>query len=259
VPDTPPGAKRPTSCAADGRVPGETFGEAALDSPGMTHELESYGLILLFVVVLLEGCGIPLPGETALITAAVLAGSGRFNIVEVIAVASVAAIIGDTIGYWIARLGGRRLIDRIPFAGDAAKRFLPKGEAFFVKHGPKTVLVARFVAGLRIAIAWLAGLSRMPWLRFFAYNAAGGILWATTYGLAAYYFGQAAVNAVAEYGFFAVIVVVAVGVLAYLGHRILNRRMEASAGPSTKKSDEETPSLDLVEKDKKESSTVSDT
>ena len=68
------------------------------------------------------------------------------------------------------------------------------------------MLIARFVAGLRIAIAWLAGLSKMPWLRFLAYNAAGGILWATTYGLAAYYFGQAAVDAVEKYGFFAVIV-----------------------------------------------------
>ena len=224
----------------------------------MTHELESYGLILLFVVVLLEGCGIPLPGETALITAAVLAGSGRFNIVEVIAVASLAAIIGDTIGYWIARLGGRRLIDKIPFAGDAAQRFLPKGEAFFAKHGPKTVLIARFVAGLRIAIAWLAGLSKMPWLRFLAYNAAGGILWATTYGLAAYYFGQAAVDAVEKYGFFAVIAIAAVAVPIYLGHRFLSRRMEASAEPIVKKSDEETQSLDQVGNGKDAPSAVRD-
>ncbi len=225
----------------------------------MTHELESYGLILLFLFVMLEGCGIPLPGETALITAAVLAGSGRFNIVEVIVVASVAAIIGDTIGYWIARLGGRRVIDRIPFGGDAAKRLLPRGEAFFERHGPKTVLIARFVAGLRIVIAWLAGLSKMPWLRFLAYNAAGGILWATTYGLAAYFFGQAAVDAVEKYGFFAVIAIIGVGILVYLGHRILSRRMEAKAGMVSKKSDEETQSHDLVENDEEEPTTVGDT
>lgn len=225
----------------------------------MTHELESYGLILLFLLVMLEGCGIPLPGETALITAAVLAGSGRFNIVEVIVVASVAAIIGDTIGYWIARLGGRRVIDRIPFGGDAAKRLLPRGEAFFERHGPKTVLIARFVAGLRIVIAWLAGLSKMPWLRFLAYNAAGGILWATTYGLAAYFFGQAAVDAVEKYGFFAVIAIIGVGILVYLGHRILSRRMEAKAGMVSKKSDEETQSHDVVENDEEEPTTVGDT
>ncbi len=225
----------------------------------MTHELESYGLILLFLFVMLEGCGIPLPGETALITAAVLAGSGRFNIVEVIAVASAAAIVGDTIGYWIARLGGRRVIERIPFGGDAAQRLLPRGEAFFDRHGPKTVLIARFVAGLRIVIAWLAGLSKMPWLRFLAYNAAGGILWATTYGLAAYYFGQAAVDAVAKYGFLAVIVVVGVAILLYLGHRILKRRMERGAGLAVTESDEETQSADLVENGQEEPSTVGDT
>ena len=110
------------------------------------------------------------------------------------------------------------------------------------------MLVARFVAGLRIAIAWLAGLSKMPWLRFLAYNAAGGILWATTYGLAAYYFGQAAVDAVEKYGFFAVIVDRWRSPCShYLGHRILSRRMEASAEPIVKKSDEETQSLDQVE------------
>ncbi len=225
----------------------------------MTHELESYGLLLLFVVVMLEGCGIPLPGETALITAAVLAGSGRFNIVEVIAVAALAAIIGDTIGYWIARVGGRALIDRIPFAGDAANKFLPKGEAFFERHGPKTVLIARFVAGLRIAIAWLAGLSRMPWLRFLAYNAAGGILWATAYGLAAYYFGQAAVDAVEKYGFFAVILIVGVGALAFFGHRILTRRMEARVDSAAMKSRAESVSDDPVENDEPTARTVSDT
>ncbi len=225
----------------------------------MTHELESYGLLLLFVVVMLEGCGIPLPGETALITAAVLAASGRFNIVEVIAVAAIAAIIGDTIGYWIARLGGRALIDRIPFAAPAAEKFLPKGEAFFQRHGPKTVLIARFVAGLRIAIAWLAGLSRMPWLRFLAYNAAGGILWATTYGLAAYYFGQAAVDAVAKYGFFAVILIVGVGVLVFFGHRILTRRMEARLESAAMKSEAESGSNDPVENEEPAASTASDT
>jgi membrane protein DedA with SNARE-associated domain len=225
----------------------------------MTHELESYGLILLFVFVMLEGCGIPLPGETALISAAVLAGSGRFNIVEVIVVASAAAIVGDTIGYWIARLGGRRAIDKIPYAGKAAATFLPKGEAFFQRHGPKTVLIARFVAGLRSAIGWLAGLSRMPWLRFFMYNAAGGILWATTYGLAAYYFGQAAVDAVEKYGFFAVIAIAAVAVFGYLGHRIFRRRMAARGGRIVKKSGEETQSPDRVGNDDEEHSAVGDT
>jgi membrane protein DedA with SNARE-associated domain len=192
----------------------------------VTHELETYGLILLFGLVALEGCGIPLPGETALITAAVLAAGGHFEIAEVIAVAAVAAICGDNTGYWIARLGGRPAIGKIPLARNALPKLLPKGEAFFEKHGAKTVLIARFVAGLRIVAAWLAGLSHMRWRKFFAFNAAGGILWATTIGLAAYFFGEKAVQAVTKYGLYAVIAIVAVGIVGFFGYRRLHKRME---------------------------------
>jgi membrane protein DedA with SNARE-associated domain len=225
----------------------------------VTHELETYGLILLFVFVALEGCGIPLPGETVLITAAVLASRGRFDIAEVIAVAAAGAIIGDNTGYWMARLGGRRLIGKIPFARDVFPKLLPRGERFFERHGPKTVFIARFVAGLRITAAWLAGLSHMRWRRFAAYNAAGGILWATTYGLAAYYLGQAAVEAVEKYGFFAVIAIAAVAVLAYLGHRIVTHRMEAGPDSTVDKSSGESESLDLGQKDGTEAASVGDT
>jgi membrane protein DedA with SNARE-associated domain len=192
----------------------------------VTHELETYGLILLFVFVAVECCGIPLPGETALITAAVLAGDGKFNIVEVIAVAAAAAIIGDTAGYWIARVGGRALIARIPFAREAAEKYLPKGERFFERHGPKTVVIARFIAGLRITVAWLAGLSHMPWRRFAVYNAAGGILWATTIGLVAYEFGRRVIDAVTHYGLFAVIGLVILGILAFAAHHFIGKWME---------------------------------
>jgi membrane protein DedA with SNARE-associated domain len=192
----------------------------------MTHQLESYGLILLFFFVAIEGCGIPLPGETALIAAAVLAGSGHFNIVEVIAVAAAGAIVGDNTGYWIARLGGRALLGRIPIVRDVLPKFLPKGEQFFERHGPKTVAIARFIAGLRITAAWLAGISHMPWRRFVAYNAAGGIAWATAIGLAAYEFGQNAVNAVTHYGLWAVGAIVAIAVILFIGHRLLHKRME---------------------------------
>jgi len=192
----------------------------------MTHQLESYGLILVFFFVAIEGCGIPLPGETALIAAAVLAGSGHFNIVTVIAVAAAGAIVGDNTGYWIARLGGRALLARIPVVRDVLPKFLPKGERFFEKHGPKTVAIARFIAGLRITAAWLAGISHMPWRRFVAYNAVGGIAWATVIGLAAYEFGQKAVNAVTHYGLWAVGAIVVIAVILFIGHRLLHKRME---------------------------------
>ena len=206
----------------------------------MTHDLETYGLILLFALVAVEGCGIPLPGETALITAAVLASGGHFNIAEVIAVAAVGAIVGDNTGYWIARLGGRPAIGKIPLARNALPKLLPRGEAFFEKHGAKTVLIARFIAGLRIVAAWLAGLSHMRYRKFVPFNAAGGILWATTIGLAAYFFGQTAVQAVTKYGLYAVIVIVALGIVGFFGYRFLHKRMalpEAEPGNSVPESE----------------------
>jgi membrane protein DedA with SNARE-associated domain len=210
----------------------------------MTHELETYGLILLFAFVAVECCGIPLPGETALITAAVLAGDGHFNIAEVIAVAAAAAVIGDSVGYWIARVGGRALIARIPFARGAAETYLPKGERFFERHGPKTIVIARFIAGLRITVAWLAGLSRMPWPKFLLYNGLGGILWATVIGLAAYEFGRSAVDAVTHYGLWAVAAIVVVVVIGFIGHRILHKRMESRGKEGIDNSEVETSVVD---------------
>jgi membrane protein DedA with SNARE-associated domain len=192
----------------------------------VTHELETYGLILLFGLVAVESAGIPVPGETALITAGVLAAGGRFNIVEVIAVAAAGAIVGDSTGYWIARTGGRRAIDKIPIARDTLPKLLPRGEQFFERHGSKTVVIGRFVAGLRVTVAWLAGLSHMPWPRFVFYNAIGGILWATTIGLVAYYFGNAAIDAVEKYGLIAVGVIIVLAILGFFGHRWFRARME---------------------------------
>ncbi len=196
----------------------------------VTHDLETYGLILLFALVAVESCGIPLPGETALIAAAVLASSGRWNIVEVIAIAAVAAFVGDNVGYWIARKGGRPVIAKIPIARDSLPKLLPKGEVFFQKHGPKTVVIGRFFAGLRVTVAWLAGLSHMEWKKFALYNALGGILWAVAIGLGAYYFGQAAINAITEYGLYAAIVIAVLIVAAFFGHRIWARRRKRAEG-----------------------------
>ncbi len=194
----------------------------------VTHELESYGLILVFALVAIEGCGIPLPGETALITAAVLAGSGHFQIVEVIAVAACGAIVGDNTGYWIARIGGRALLERLPVVRDVLPRFLPAGERFFERHGSKTVLVARFIAGLRITAAWLAGISHMRWRRFVLFNAVGGTVWATAIGLAAYEFGRAAVDSVTHYGVYAAIVIAVLVVAVFVVHRKLGHRRKTS-------------------------------
>ena len=126
-----------------------------------------------------------------------------------------------------------------------------KNRAITTVFGPcraKTVVIARFFAGLRVTVAWLAGLSRMDWPKFFLYNAVGGILWATTIGLAAYYFGQKAVEAVTKYGLYAAAVIVVVAVLAFFGYRWLHRRRDRHDSAAQVKSVvESTPANEIGE------------
>ncbi|HZO96872.1 MAG TPA: DedA family protein [Gaiellaceae bacterium] len=183
----------------------------------MTDLLLSYGLVLLFVLVALESTGVPLPGETALITASILASQDHYAIEWVIAVAAAGAIVGDNAGYWIGRKGGRALLRRTPFIRTYFERVLPPAERFFERHGAKTVFFGRFVSLLRVTAAWLAGISHMPWWKFLFWNAAGGVVWATGYGTVAYAFGRAAADAITRYGLYAVggiVVVVGIALLA---------------------------------------------
>lgn len=139
-----------------------------------------------------ESTGVPLPGETALIAAGVLASHGRVRIESVIAIAALAAMVGDNLGYLIGRTGGRKLLERDGLLEGYRRRILDEGEPFFERHGAKAVFLGRWVAVLRIAAAWLAGISRMPWRRFLFWNALGAIAWSTSVGLAAFYLGPAA-------------------------------------------------------------------
>jgi membrane-associated protein len=150
------------------------------------------GYLALAGLVGVESMGVPVPGETALITAGVLARSGDFNIIAVIAIAAGAAIAGDNIGYVIGRVGGRRLLAHPGPLEHHRRTVLEKGEPFFARHGPKAVFLGRWFAGLRIAAAWLAGVNRMHWAVFLFWNALGGIAWATSVGLVAYLLGPAA-------------------------------------------------------------------
>jgi membrane protein DedA with SNARE-associated domain len=194
----------------------------------VTHLLLSYGLVVLFVLVAVESAGVPLPGETTLIAAAILATPKQhhYSIVTVIIVAACAAIFGDNIGYWLGRTGGRALLERWGPIRRYADRLLPPGERFFAKHGGKTVFIGRFVAVLRVTAAWLAGITHMPWWRFFLWNAAGGIIWATGVGLLAYYFGKAAADAVQTYGIYALVAIVVVAALVFVGLRVAKKRFE---------------------------------
>jgi membrane protein DedA with SNARE-associated domain len=192
----------------------------------VTHLLTDYGLVLLFLLVAIESAGVPLPGETALITAAFLSspGHGHFNLVEVIIVAAAAAIIGDNAGYALGRYGGHALLNRWPYAARYAERVLPPAERFFKRHGGKTIFLARFIAILRFTAAWLAGLSRMHWWQFFLWNATGGIVWATGVGILAYYAGKAAAEAVARYGLFGAAILIGLAVIAFGGLHLYRRR-----------------------------------
>src|SRR5881227_1586943 len=191
----------------------------------MASLVADYGLVILFVLIAMESAGIPLPGETALITAGVLAARGDMDIVEVIVVAAAAAIIGDNVGYWFGRLGGRRLLQRWEPLERHASRVLPWSERFFKRHGAKTIFFGRFFAVLRVTAAWLAGISQMHWWRFFVWNAAGGICWAVLVGLVSYYLGRAAAEAINRYGLVAGVAIVALLVLCALVFRFIRRRM----------------------------------
>jgi membrane protein DedA with SNARE-associated domain len=175
----------------------------------VTSFFTHHGLPLLFVVVMLESFGIPLPGETALIFFGVLASQGNY---------SIASVIG--------RLGGRALFQRNRWLKRWSDTLLPRAEGIMRRHGGKTVFFGRFIAILRFTAAWVAGLGRMPWWRFLFWNAAGGIVWATAVGLVAFYGGKAAADAIQRYGLYAAALVLVVAIVGWLGFRYARGRLE---------------------------------
>jgi membrane-associated protein len=186
----------------------------------IANAAQAAGYPALFLLVMAESTGIPLPGETALITAAILASQGKLQIELVIALAALAAIIGDNIGYLVSRKVGRTLLERPGLFERRRRRVLEIGEPFFERHGPKAVFIGRWILGLRTWASWLAGASRMPWRSFAVWNAAGGISWATTIGVVAYLVGNTATSAITAFGLFGLLVVVFTG-----GGALLLRRL----------------------------------
>jgi len=207
---------------ASTNVTGRTAG--SLDQV-VTHFIEDYGLFFLFAIVCLESAGLWLPGETALIAASVYAAKGHLSITAIIVVAAAAAIIGDNIGYWIGREGGRRLIYHFAWLRRYADRVLPPAERFFERHGGKAVFLARFFGGVRVTGAWMAGITRMTWWRFLFWNAAGGIVWAVAVGLIAYYAGKAAADSISHYGVYGGIAVAVLLVLGIAAVHLRRRRV----------------------------------
>ena len=153
--------------------------------------LATFGYLAVFAFVGIESLGIPFPGETMLVTAAIYSGtSGNLSIALVVAAAATGAIVGDNIGFGIGHWGGYRLLVRYGKYVRLDQARLKVGRYLFSRHGGKVVFFGRFVSVLRTYAAFLAGVNRMPWGRFLVYNALGGIVWATLYGTGAYYLGR---------------------------------------------------------------------
>jgi membrane protein DedA with SNARE-associated domain len=195
--------------------------------------IAGYGYWALFVLVAVESLGIPLPGETALIIAATYAGTThRLSPWLIFAVASVAAIVGDNIGFWIGNRGGYPLARRYGHKVRLDERKLKTTRYLFDRHGVMVVFFGRFVSILRTYAAFLAGTSRMPWRKFRLDIASGGIVWAGIYTTVAYLAGKALQRASGKidlvFGGVAVVVIVAIWLLIRRHAGRLAERAEAS-------------------------------
>ena len=196
------------------------------------HLVQVAGYPLLFLIVMSEAGGVPVPGETALLTAGVLASRGKLQIELVIALAAAGAIVGDNIGYLIGRKGGRWVLERPGAFARQRRQVLRVGEPFFERHGPKAVFLGRFILGLRVWASWLAGATRMRWRTFVLWNALGGICWATAMGLLAYFLGHAAGNLFKTFGIFGLAAVVVAVLTAFIAHRRHRRGGQREGGPA---------------------------
>src|SRR5690348_3504787 len=159
----------------------------------LTDLLSTYGYYAVTLFVMIESSGIPFPGETMLLLASFTAGADpqhRLFIPLVIAFAALGAIIGDNLGYYVGRTGGRAFVLRFGRYLFLNQQHLDRAEKFFARHGDKTVFFGRFIAVLRAWAAFLAGVNHMRWRTFLIYNAAGGILWATIFGTLGYFAGR---------------------------------------------------------------------
>ena len=192
--------------------------------------LDHYGYLAVGGFILLEDFGIPVPGETILIAAAVYAGSGRLSIIAVGLIALLAAIIGDNIGYVIGYFGGRRLVLRFgKYVGLTSER-MDKAERFFDRYGGAVVAGARFVEGLRQANGIVAGTIRMHWLKFLAFNALGAALWVSVWASIGYLAGghiTVIYNTITRYSLY-FLIALAVAAVALIVRSVIRRRRRSA-------------------------------
>jgi membrane protein DedA with SNARE-associated domain len=183
--------------------------------PSIAHLIHAYGLLVVAGVVGLEGIGIPVPGETALIVASVISGTKHeLNIVAVILTAAGASIVGRTLGYLIGRNFGYWLLLKYGGYVWITEARIKLGQYLFLRHGGKIIIIAQFIPVLRTLAGILAGANRMPQARFMLANASGAVVWATFFGVAAYFLGRQVEKLAGSAVFFICVATVIVIVIA---------------------------------------------
>lgn len=197
---------------------------APLDS--LAPLLDGYGYPAVGLLVFLDNCGVPVPGQTVLVLAAVYAGAGRLSIAGVVTVAVLAAVAGDSLGYLIGRTGGHRLIERWGRYVLLTPERMERGERFFTRHGGKVVTVARFVDVLRQTNGIVAGTTGMPWRRFLPANVLGALLWVGVWASAGYLAGDHIGPLYRQLARYQLVLLTALGVAVavLVGYRLRRRR-----------------------------------
>jgi len=207
------------------------------DLPGFLHGvapiLDRWGYLAVAGVIGVESFGVPAPGQTIMVAAAIYAGAGRLNVVAVGAIAFVAAVLGDNIGYWIGVRGGRRMVHRFGRYIFITPERLERAEKFFARRGNRIVVVARFIDGLRQLNGVIAGITAMPWRTFLIYNAIGAALWVGWWTTVSYLLGThlvAIIEHAHRYKWWAIgVIVIAIAVYLTLHVRHIRRRRARAA------------------------------
>ena len=200
------------------------------DPDALAQILSTYGYYAIFGVILLESAGVPMPGETVLVGAAVLAGTNKgLDIRLVIAAAALAAVLGDNLGYWVGRRYGEPLLARFGPKVGLDERKLTLGHYLFRRYGGPIVFFGRFAALLRTYAALLAGVNRLGAATFFAWNAAGGIVWASLFGVGGYLLGQGIERIAGPVGWVALAAAAVGAVLLWRFYKVHEERLLAEA------------------------------
>jgi len=203
--------------------------------------LDHWGYLAVGFLIFIEDFGVPSPGETVLIAASVYAGAGRLNIVAVGVIGFAAAVAGDNVGYAIGRFGGRTLVLRFGRYVMLTEERLARAESFFTRHGGKIVIVARFIEGLRQANGIIAGITRMPWPRFLAFNALGAALWVGTWTTVGYLAGnhiQAIYTQANRYALYLLAAAALAIAALIIRHRLRRARHDIGGGESGTETDD---------------------